>query len=240
VEPAQRLRPPAGRARRGRYYRNHVRANLRCVSMICDVHQCGVFRDGPLCSPPPDQREVDFRCAHPLRTIAPGPRERRIPTWRAPGFPWCSAGSTPGSTPPPGVFAPPGNRFWPTLHRSGFTPRQPRPEEQGELLDLSSGSPTSSPGPRREPTNSSTDETRLPAKPTAEQRMWAYYVTERAKARTPTGAKLDRIAGTNNYGRKVLRRWRQAGHLPPGISGSRSRGTRPTGREQPYASPEES
>lgn len=58
------------------------------------------------------------------------------------------------------------------------------------------------------------DESRPPAEPTAEQRMWAYYLTERAKGRTPTGAELDRIAGTNNYGRKVLRRWRQASDLP--------------------------
>ena len=50
-----------------------------------------------------------------------------------------------------------------------------------------------------------------PAEPTAEQRMWAYYVTERAKGRTPTGAELDRIAGTNNSGRRLLRRWRQQG-----------------------------
>jgi hypothetical protein len=46
--------------------------------------------------------------------------------------------------------------------------------------------------------------------PTAEQRMWAYYVTERSKGRKPTGAELDRIAGTNNYGRRVLRRWRES------------------------------
>jgi hypothetical protein len=58
------------------------------------------------------------------------------------------------------------------------------------------------------------DQARPPAKPTAEQRMWAYYATELAKGRTPTGAELDRIAGTNNYGRKVLRRWRQASDLP--------------------------
>jgi hypothetical protein len=52
-----------------------------------------------------------------------------------------------------------------------------------------------------------------PAEPTAEQRMWAYYATQRSRGRTPTGAELDRIAGTNNYGRRVLRRWRasQAG-----------------------------
>ena len=31
-------------------------------------------------------------------------------------------------------FAHPGNRFWPTLHRAGFTPRLFRPEEQQELL----------------------------------------------------------------------------------------------------------
>ncbi|MBA3292142.1 MAG: G/U mismatch-specific DNA glycosylase [Geodermatophilaceae bacterium] len=31
-------------------------------------------------------------------------------------------------------FARPGNRFWPALHRSGFTPRQLEPYEQEELL----------------------------------------------------------------------------------------------------------
>lgn len=31
-------------------------------------------------------------------------------------------------------FAFPGNRFWPVLHLSGFTPRQLRPSEQSELL----------------------------------------------------------------------------------------------------------
>ncbi|MEV7950211.1 G/U mismatch-specific DNA glycosylase [Streptomyces rubiginosohelvolus] len=36
-------------------------------------------------------------------------------------------------------FAHPGNRFWPVLHRSGFTPRQLRPAEQGELLGLGLG-----------------------------------------------------------------------------------------------------
>ncbi len=30
-------------------------------------------------------------------------------------------------------FARPGNRFWPALHASGFTPRQLSPSEQGEL-----------------------------------------------------------------------------------------------------------
>jgi TDG/mug DNA glycosylase family protein len=32
-------------------------------------------------------------------------------------------------------FARPGNRFWPTLHAAGFTPRRLRPEEDHELLE---------------------------------------------------------------------------------------------------------
>jgi len=36
-------------------------------------------------------------------------------------------------------FARPGNRFWPALHRSGFTPRQLAPAEQEELLGLGLG-----------------------------------------------------------------------------------------------------
>ena len=36
-------------------------------------------------------------------------------------------------------FARPGNRFWPALHQSGFTPRLFRPEEQDQLLALGLG-----------------------------------------------------------------------------------------------------
>jgi TDG/mug DNA glycosylase family protein len=36
-------------------------------------------------------------------------------------------------------FARPGNRFWPALHASGFTPRLLRPDEQGELAGLGLG-----------------------------------------------------------------------------------------------------
>ncbi|MBE1577684.1 hypothetical protein H4W30_004744 [Amycolatopsis roodepoortensis] len=49
---------------------------------------------------------------------------------------------------------------------------------------------------------------------TAEERMWAHYLTEQAAGRTPTGADLDRIAGTHNYGRRMLRNWRQHGKIP--------------------------
>lgn len=36
-------------------------------------------------------------------------------------------------------FARPGNRFWPTLHAAGFTPRLYLPEEERGLLDLGFG-----------------------------------------------------------------------------------------------------
>ncbi|HVE72037.1 MAG TPA: G/U mismatch-specific DNA glycosylase [Thermoanaerobaculia bacterium] len=36
-------------------------------------------------------------------------------------------------------FGRPGNRFWPTLHRAGFTPRLFHPSEQRELLKLGCG-----------------------------------------------------------------------------------------------------
>ncbi|HVR39194.1 MAG TPA: G/U mismatch-specific DNA glycosylase, partial [Thermoanaerobaculia bacterium] len=36
-------------------------------------------------------------------------------------------------------FGRPGNRFWPTIHRAGFTPRLFRPDEQRELLQHGCG-----------------------------------------------------------------------------------------------------
>ena len=36
-------------------------------------------------------------------------------------------------------FARPGNRFWPTLHAAGFTPRRLQPWEEAELLPLGYG-----------------------------------------------------------------------------------------------------
>jgi TDG/mug DNA glycosylase family protein len=36
-------------------------------------------------------------------------------------------------------FARPGNRFWPALHRGGFTPHQLRPDEQEQLLGYGLG-----------------------------------------------------------------------------------------------------
>ncbi len=61
-------------------------------------------------------------------------------------------------------------------------------------------------------------QSRQQTQPTAEQRMWAYYQTEWTKGRTPTGAELDRIAGTNNYGRRILRRWKGEGRISGGAA----------------------
>jgi TDG/mug DNA glycosylase family protein len=68
-------------------------------------------------------------------------RERVIPDVVAPGLSVLFSGINPGlwSAATGFHFARPGNRFWPTLHRSGFTPRQLRPEEQWTLLDLGLG-----------------------------------------------------------------------------------------------------
>lgn len=53
-----------------------------------------------------------------------------------------------------------------------------------------------------------------PSGRTAEQVMWAHYRQQLAAGRVPSGAELDRAAGTNNYGRSVLARWRRAGRIP--------------------------
>jgi len=44
-------------------------------------------------------------------------------------------------------FARPGNRFWPALHRCGFTPRQLRPDEQWLLPELGLGITNVAPRP---------------------------------------------------------------------------------------------
>jgi hypothetical protein len=51
---------------------------------------------------------------------------------------------------------------------------------------------------------------------TAEEVMWEHYRrTVSAGLPPPTGAELDAIAHTNNYGRAVLRRWRSSGRTVP-------------------------
>jgi double-stranded uracil-DNA glycosylase len=68
-------------------------------------------------------------------------RDRTIPDVIAPGLRVLFAGINPGlySAATGHHFARPGNRFWPALHRSGFTPRQLRPDEQDLLPGLGLG-----------------------------------------------------------------------------------------------------
>ncbi|ONF74404.1 DUF2637 domain-containing protein [Amycolatopsis keratiniphila] len=56
----------------------------------------------------------------------------------------------------------------------------------------------------------------------AEQRMWNYYISEQQRGRTPSGADLDRVAGTHNYGRRILRKWRVEGTDHSLASGGKS------------------
>jgi double-stranded uracil-DNA glycosylase len=81
------------------------------------------------------------------RVVRPTPaelaaaRELTIPDVAAPGLRVLFSGINPGlySAATGYHFARPGNRFWPALYRSGFTPRQLRPDEQEQLLGLGLG-----------------------------------------------------------------------------------------------------
>jgi TDG/mug DNA glycosylase family protein len=68
-------------------------------------------------------------------------RDRTIPDVAAPGLRVLFAGINPGlySAATGYHFARPGNRFWPALHASGFTPRLLHPAEQQQLLALGLG-----------------------------------------------------------------------------------------------------
>jgi TDG/mug DNA glycosylase family protein len=63
--------------------------------------------------------------------------KRTVPDVLAPGLAVIFVGINPGlySGATGHHFARPGNRFWPALHRSGFTPRQFHPSEAPELLN---------------------------------------------------------------------------------------------------------
>lgn len=68
-------------------------------------------------------------------------RAKTIPDVIAPGLSVLFCGINPGlySAATGYHFARPGNRFWPALHRSGFTPRLLAPSEQDELLEYGLG-----------------------------------------------------------------------------------------------------
>ena len=79
--------------------------------------------------------------ARPTPADLEAARDATIPDVLASGLRVVFAGINPGlySAATGHHFARPGNRFWPALHRSGFTPRQFRPDEQDQLLSLGLG-----------------------------------------------------------------------------------------------------
>ena len=77
----------------------------------------------------------------PTRAELEAARDRLLPDVVAPGLRVLFCGINPGlvSAFTGHHFARPGNRFWPALHVSGFTPWLLRPDQQEELLDLGLG-----------------------------------------------------------------------------------------------------
>ena len=77
----------------------------------------------------------------PTREQLESARSRTLPDVIAPGLRVLFSGINPGlvSAWTGHHFARPGNRFWPALHRSGFTLRQLRPDEQDQLLTFGLG-----------------------------------------------------------------------------------------------------
>jgi TDG/mug DNA glycosylase family protein len=92
--------------------------------------------------PGPDQRRGTATGARrPTPEDLDAARDETIPDVAAPGLRVLFAGINPGlySAATGYHFARPGNRFWPALHASGFTPRVFRPDEQEQLLPLGLG-----------------------------------------------------------------------------------------------------
>jgi double-stranded uracil-DNA glycosylase len=84
---------------------------------------------------------VPPRPPRPTQADLDAARDRTIPDVIAPGLRVVFAGINPGlySAATGYHFARPGNRFWPALHRSGFTDRLFRPDEQEQVLGLGLG-----------------------------------------------------------------------------------------------------
>ena len=77
----------------------------------------------------------------PTRQELIAARDKTVPDVMAPGLQVLFCGINPGLyTAAIGHhFGRPGNRFWPTIHRAGFTPRLLSPHEERELLPLGYG-----------------------------------------------------------------------------------------------------
>ncbi|MEV0676234.1 G/U mismatch-specific DNA glycosylase [Actinosynnema sp. NPDC050436] len=105
-------------------------------------------------------------------------------------------------------FARPGNRFWPALHLSGFTPRRLTPAEQDELPGFGLGI------------------TNLVARPSAkaeelsagELRQGARVLTDLAAAQRP---RFVAVVGITAYRTAFARRTARVGPQPEPIAGAR-------------------
>lgn len=84
---------------------------------------------------------ADSRPSRPTPAQIAAAHTSTIPDLIAPGVRVLFAGINPSlySAATGYHFARPGNRFWPALHRSGFTATQLLPHEQPKLLDLGLG-----------------------------------------------------------------------------------------------------
>ncbi|MFJ9902517.1 DUF2637 domain-containing protein [Streptomyces sp. NPDC101152] len=60
----------------------------------------------------------------------------------------------------------------------------------------------------------------------AEDVMWEHFQRQLAAGHMASGAELDRVAGTNNYGRAVLARWRRVGRIPSTVDRAHVNGSR--------------
>jgi double-stranded uracil-DNA glycosylase len=91
--------------------------------------------------PQPPRVTADSLPVRPTPADLEAARDATIPDVLASGLRVVFAGINPGlySAATGHHFARPGNRFWPALHRSGFTSRQFRPDEQDQLLSLGLG-----------------------------------------------------------------------------------------------------
>ncbi|HEX9982006.1 MAG TPA: G/U mismatch-specific DNA glycosylase [Thermoanaerobaculia bacterium] len=79
--------------------------------------------------------------ARPTKAELAAAHGKTLPDIIAPGLDVLFCGINPGlyTAAVQQHFGRPGNRFWPTLHRAGFTPRLFHPSEQHELLKLGYG-----------------------------------------------------------------------------------------------------
>jgi double-stranded uracil-DNA glycosylase len=84
---------------------------------------------------------MTMRPVKPSRADLLAAKNKTVPDVIAPGLRVLFCGINPGlySGATGHHFARPGNRFWPTLHQAGFTPRLLIPAEERELLDYGYG-----------------------------------------------------------------------------------------------------